>query len=116
MKLIALSLTLVGICFLSNSYAMENKPMTFEAKLSEARRLIDESQSILNQKDRYLMTANFGSIENANAYAITEEGKAAHCLNQAQNLAFDVMNNGQVELETKYKAQVLYEELIKNNK
>jgi hypothetical protein len=115
MKLIALSWGFVMGCFWSNSYAME-KPMTFEAKLSEAHRLVSESENILQEKYRCLATANFGTRENAHMYAIQEESKAAHCLNQAKNLAFDVMNNGQVELETKYKAQELYEQLTKNNK
>lgn len=112
MKLVTLSLTLVGVCFLNNSYAMQNDAMvlTSQEKLSEARRLVGESNKVLDNKEKYLRVAFFLG-DGARNYAARENAKALDFANQANSLAFEVMNDKAVELTTKQDAENLYQQM-----
>lgn len=99
MKLVILLSALVGC---SNAYAMQNDQLS--QNLSEANRLMGESETMINKMNHFLMVALFTSSEASHAYVTGKKAEASLLAHQAKNLAEEINKNEKVDLTTKEQA------------
>ena len=105
MKLMRLSLVLIGICCYNNGYAMDKGTEEVSKNLLEANRLIRESEGVINKMNHTLMLAFFTTKEGHDDYIAKEKGTARFLAYQAKNIAEDVKENNQADKEIKNQAK-----------